>query len=77
MEVCSLDAILVSASDCNRNQPFATVCEQPSWQKVVVPMGKVEKGIMFIACFVRNGLAGLREVATMCKFLGRLAFCHN
>ena len=40
VEVCSLDAVLVSA----------TVCERPSWQTVAVPMGKLAKGVSF-GCF--------------------------
>ena len=34
----------------NRPQPFATVCEQPPWQKAAVPVGKVAKGVIF-GCF--------------------------
>ena len=41
------------------------------WQKVAVPMGKVAKDVIFVACFVRIALARLREVASKWKLRGR------
>ena len=44
---------------------------RPWWRKVVVPMGKVGQDVIFVACFVRTALAGLREVVTKCKLPGK------
>ena len=41
------------------------------WQKVAVPMRKVARDVILVARFVIIALAGLREVVTKCKFLGK------
>ena len=70
VEVCSLDGVLVSATVSNRPQPSATVRNGPR-AKVALPVGKVAKDVIFVACFVQNAVAGLREVVTKCKLRGR------
>ena len=44
---------LVFAAVCNRPQPSATVCERPFWQKVAVPMEKLQKA-SFLECDVAS-----------------------
>ena len=44
---------------------------RPWWQNVAVPIGKVAKDVICVACFARIALARLREVAIKCKFRGR------
>ena len=64
VELCSLDAVLVFATVRERSRPLETVCEQPSWQKVAVPIEVLHvTRVAYIIAFRVAGVA-LRDMWT-------------
>ena len=60
-----------SATVCNRSLQSATVFARPSWQKVAVPMGKLQKAFFLLfevlRSFISRGRRGtLEHVAAHC-----------
>ena len=56
------DAVLVFSTVRNRLQPFATILQRQSWQKVAVPMGSFARGVIFgrfQRCVVAFRVAGM------------------